>query len=200
MAAIAVSADGNNIFLALEADDGFPIFLTAARSDLSTWSKAYEPGAGTAANVTNSPTNPDVMLFYGNFGTDVVVNTHTITTGAEVDISPGSLGAKEVNTLVINPAGVSELVLSVDTDQDLKNSEDGGSTYSDWDATMGFDGTALAVLWSGAYFPHRYFTGGQTGGTGEIRYSPNEGSSDADKTNTMSVTQIVSIEVTEPAG
>jgi hypothetical protein len=199
MAAIGVSADGNNIILALENASGNPVFLAVARSDLSTFTNVYDPGAGTAANVQPSPTNLDSMLFYGNFGTDVTVIQHTISTGAEVDISPASLGAKVINTLVINPAGISEAVASVDTDQDLKNTVDGGTTWTDWDATMGFDGTALWVLWSGAYFPHRYFSGGQTGGTGEIRYSPNEGSSDADKTNTMSVTQIVSIEATEPA-
>jgi hypothetical protein len=191
MAVIGVSSDGDNIILALEADAGVPVFLKAARSDLSTWTKVYEPGAGTAGNVTPSPVNPDVMLFHGNFGTDVTVIHHTISTGAEVDISPASLGAKVVNTLVINPAGISEFVCSVDTDQDLKHSADGGTTYDDWDATMGFDGTALWVLWSGAYFPR------QTGGTGELRYSPNEGSSDADKTGAMSVTHICSIEATE---
>ncbi len=200
MAAIGVSADGDNIILALEDASGNPVFVKAARSDLTSWTEVYDPGAGTAANIMASPVNPDVMLLYGNFGTDLVVATYTISTDTVADISPASLAAKEVNAIAINPGGVSELVISVDTDQDLKNSDDGGATYADWDATMGFDGTALFVLFSGAYFPHRYFTAGQTGGTGELRYSPNEGSSDKDKTGLMSVTHICSIEVTEPAG
>jgi len=196
MSAIAISADGNNIFLALEDGSGNQVFLKAARSDLNTWTKAYNPGAGSAANVKESPSNIDVMLFYGNFGTDLVISTYRISTDVVTDISPASLAAKVINTLAVNPGGISELVASVDTDQDLKNSDDGGTTWVDWDATMGFDGTALAVLFSGAYFPHRYFTGGQTGGTGELRYSPNEGSSDNDETGAMSVTHIVSIEAT----
>lgn len=197
MPAITVSADGDQIFLALENNSAQPILARVARSDLNTFTKEYDPAAGTAINVLASPVNPDVILIYGNFGTDLVIQTYTISTDTIADISPAGLGAKVVNTLAINPGGVSELVISVNTDQDLKNSDDGGGTWTDWDISMGFDGTALWVFFSGAYFPHRYFTGGQTGGTGELRYSPNEGSSDANKTGAMSVTHICAIEGTE---
>ena len=79
MAAIITSADGNNIFIAAEDGSGNPVILSAARSDLSTWSATYDPGAGTAANVASS-TNLDVVFFYGNFGTDVTVIKYTIST------------------------------------------------------------------------------------------------------------------------
>ena len=71
MSAIAVSADGNNIFLALENGLGQPVFAKTTRSDLSTWTTAFAPGDGTAANVASDPANIDQMYFYGNFGNTI---------------------------------------------------------------------------------------------------------------------------------
>jgi len=201
MPALATSADGAYVFMALEDASGNQVIVKAARTDLSTWSAAYQPGAGSAANVAQVAGNPDKMLFYGNFGTDVTVVMHTISTATNTDISPASLGAKVVNTAAVNPSDEDEIVISIDTDQDLKHTSDGGTTWTAWDATLGFDATALFALWSGAYFLHRYFVAGQVAGpAGELRYSPNEGSSDADKTGAMSVTDVSGVEVTEEAG
>lgn len=198
MPAIATSADGAYIFLALEDSSGNQVIARAARTDLSTWTAAYEPGGGSAANVAMIPSNPDKMFFYGNFGTDVVIIMHTISTNDNSDISPSSLGAKVVNTLAVNPSDENELMCTVDTDQDLLYSTDQGSNWSTLDATLGFDGTALEALWSGSYWLHRYFVAGQVAGpAGQLRYSPNQGSSDADVTGAMSVTDIVNVEVTE---
>ena len=69
MSAIATSAEGAYIFLALEDGSGFPVIVRALRSDLSTWSSAYSPGAGSAANGASVPPNSDKMLFYGYFRT-----------------------------------------------------------------------------------------------------------------------------------
>lgn len=200
MPAMATNADGNYIFLALEDASGNQIIIRAARSDLTTWTRVYEPGTGSAANVAMVPGDPDLMLFYGNFGTDVVVILHAISTGTNSDISPVGLGAKVVNALAVNPGDANEIVIAVGTDQDLKYTSDQGSNWSDWDATLGFDATGLQVLWSGDYWPHRYFVAGQMAGpSAQLRYSPNEGGNDTDATGAMSVTNIAGVEATEEA-
>jgi len=199
MAAIATSADGDYIFLALEDSGGFPAFLQAARSDLATFSEVYAPGAGSAANVTPSPSNPDIVLFHGNFGTDLTVSTYTISTDTVADISPSSLGAKVANNLAINPSGGSEAVITVDTDQDITHTTDGGTTWTAWDAALGFNATALWVLWSGVYYPHRYFVAGDNLTTLDILYSPNEGagSTDVSGATVGALTNISALEATE---
>lgn len=198
MSAIAASADGAYIFLALEDGSGNQIIAKAARSDLSTWSAAYQPGAGSACNVAPVPGDADKMLFYGNFDTDVVVILHTISTGANTDISPASLGAKVVNTLAVNPSNSDEIIITVDTDEDILYTADGGDNWATWDAALGFDATALYLLWSGAYEYHRYFTAGNDG-TVVLVYSPNEGASDYDYTGAAlaATANVVSIDITE---
>jgi len=163
MAAIATNADGTTVFMALERGSS-PVVLSAARTDLTTWTVVYEPGEGSAANVLPFLSDSDSMLFYGNFDTDVTVIKHTISTATNTDISPASLGAKVVNTAVINPSDSDEIIISVDTDQDLKHTSDGGTTWTDWDAALGFDATALWALWSGTYFPAPLFCGGKSRG------------------------------------
>jgi len=201
MAAITTDASGDNVFLALDnSSSTFPTVVMAARSDLSTFTVAYEPGAGTACNAIPDPANVDVMYFYGNFGTDLTITKYTISTDTTADISPASLGAKVINTLIVDPSNNSEMICTVDTDQDLKNTIDAGVTWTDWDAALGFDATALAALWSGPYFLHRYFVGGEvSGGNLDLLYSPNEGAAVSNEEGTAlgALGEIVSIEVTE---
>lgn len=182
MSAIAVSADGNFIVVALEDTvSGNQLIARAARSGLSDWTAAYDPGGGSAANVAAVPANPDKMIFYGNFGTDIGVILHTISTGVNSDISPASLGAKVVNTLQVNPSpNVAELIATVDTDQDLVHTADAGTTWETLNAALGFNATALWVLWSGVYYPHRLFVAGDNGANLDLLYSPNEGFSSQD--------------------
>lgn len=197
MPAIATTADGAYVYLALEDGSGNPVIARAARSDLSAWEAVYEPGAGSAANVAQVPSDPDKMLFYGNFGTDVVVLEHTVSTGAESDISPASLAAKVVNTLAVDPSNADKITLTVDTDQDLLYTLDGGSNWSTADDALGFDATAAAVLWSGDYSPSRLFAAGQVTGAAVLYYSPNAGASWGDYTGSMAATDVVALATTE---
>lgn len=196
MSAIATSADGAYVFLALEDGDGFQIILKAVRADLSAWTAAYEPGAGSAANVAPVPCNPDKMLFYGNFDTDIVVILHTISTGDNTDISPASLGANIVNTLAVNPSSADEIIITTESET-VQYTGDGGDNWSELDGAIGFAATALAVLWSGDYDYHRLFVAGQTGPVAQLLYSPNECASYGDYTGSMSVTNIASLVATE---
>lgn len=181
MAAICTTSDGAYIFLALEdSGTGNQVITKVARTDLSSWTAAYEPGGGSAANVAASG-NPDRVYFYGNFGSGIQVVKHTVSTGANANVSPTGLTTKVVNCLAVNPSDADELIITVNTDQDVMHSTDAGANWETWDATLAFDATALFALWSGAYELHRYFVAGDVAGTIQLKYSPNEGSSDADQ-------------------
>jgi hypothetical protein len=194
MSAIAISADGDNIFLALEDTSGFPVIVKAARSDLSTWSAVYEPGAGSAANVASVPGNSDKILFYGYFGSGIQVVSHTISTVANVNISPAGLTTKVVNTLCPNPSDPNEFIITVNTDADLLHTDDLGATYTTLYATLGWDATAVAVRWDD---PDRVYIGGYDGADVDLLYSPNAGSTVTDESGAAlkAALNITSIEV-----
>ena len=172
MAAIAVSAGGAYVFLALEDASGFPVFLRAARGDLSIWISVYSPGAGSAANVAAVPGDPDKMLFYGYMGSGIQVVSHVVSTGAETNISPAGLTTKIVNTLAPNPSDPNEFIITADTDQDLLHTADLGTSYAALYATLGFNATGLAVRWDD---PDRVYVAGYDGADVDLLYSPNEG-------------------------
>lgn len=199
MASIATSSDGNYIFAALEDGSNNQIISKSSRSDLSTWSVAYNPGAGSASNVIPVPSDPDKMLFYGNFGTNVVLILHTISTGTNTDISPSSLGAKVINTCEVNPQDASQIVITVDTDQDMLYTSDQGSNWTAWSSALGLDATATELLWSGAYWPHRVFVAGDNGANLDLLYSPNQMSQSGDEASgsLASAADICSVEVSQ---
>ena len=194
MSAIATSAEGAYIFLALEDGSGFPVIVRALRSDLSTWSSAYAPGAGSAANVASVPGNSDKMLFYGYFGTGVQVLSHTVSTGAEVNISPAGLTTKIVNALASNPSDPNELMIAVGTDQDLLHTTDLGTAWTTLYATLGFNATALAVRWDD---PDRVFVAGYDGVDVDLLYSPNAGAFFSDESGAAlkAALNVVSVEL-----
>lgn len=175
MSAIITNLDGDYIFVAAEASaTGNQVVLKAARSDLSTWAEVYAPAAGSACNVAQSG-DSNIVYFYGNFGTDVVVIKHTVDAETNTDISPASLGAQIVNTMEADPSTTDNLVITVNTAQDLVASTDGGSNWSTWNAALGFNATALKMLWSGDYDLHRLFVAGDNLTDLDLLYSPNEG-------------------------
>jgi hypothetical protein len=198
MAAILYNADGTYIFMALETG-GFPVVVRSARDIPGTGTAVYSPGVGSACNIERANGNPDKMFFYGQFGSGVQVIEHIVSTEINTNISPSGLTTKIVNTLAVNPSNDSEIVISVGTDEDLLYTSDGGSNWSAWDATLGFDSTALWVFWSGLYIAHRYFTAGDNGLDLDLLYSPNEGVSSTNEESTALGAQanICSLEGTE---
>jgi hypothetical protein len=197
MSAIATSADGEYLFMACEdASTGFPVIVREARDTPGTFTAAYSPGAGAAANVAQVLGNPDQMLFYGNFGTDVVVIRHTVSTGANEDISPASLGAKVVNGLAVNPANADEIIITVNTDQDLLHTDDAGANWETYNAALGFDATALVVLWQVEAEYHLIYAAGQVTGAARLLYSPNNGAylSNITGANLVAAANVVGLE------
>lgn len=183
MSAIAVSQDGAAIFLALEDGSGYSTVVKAERDDLGTFTAAYAPGAGTACNVIATG-DPDVMIFYGNFGSGVQVVKHVISTGVETNISPAGLTTKVVNGCAVNPSDPDEIWITVNTDQDLLGTIDGGATWTTLNAALGINPTALLVFWAGDYDDSRAFIGGTVTSTTELLYTPNEGASYGDYAGT----------------
>lgn len=202
MSAIEMTANGFRVIVALEeATTGDQVVLMARATNLPQWGLIYNPEAGSAANVKGIPSNEWGMFFHGNFDTDVVILHYVIdpTTGVDTvtDLSPASLGAKVANTMVVNPSGVGEAWATVDTDQDLLRTTDGGTTWPALDATLGYDATALDVLWSGANWPDRAFVAGKPASV-QLDYSPNELESKEDQASaalaaTANICSIVAI-------
>lgn len=182
MSIMSVNGDGYYLFLALEDSSGFQVVVRANRGLFTEWSAVYEPGAGNAGNVAIIASNPDAVFMHGNFDTDVVILTHTISTDANADLSPGTLGAKVCNTLKVNPSGVGEAWATIDTDQDLIRTQDAGVTWPVLDAALGFDPTALDILWSGGYALDRGFIAGKPASV-ELQYTPSEGADKQDLAN-----------------
>lgn len=179
MSAIAVSQDGAVVFLALEDGSGNSVVVKCERDDLTTFTAAYAPGAGTACNVIATG-DPDVMFFYGNFGSGIQVVEHIISTGVNTNISPSGLTTKVINALAVNPSNISEIWATVNTDQDLLGTIDGGATWDTLNAALGINPTSLLVLWAGDYDDSRGFIGGTVAGVTELLYTPNEGASYGD--------------------
>lgn len=182
MSVISVNGDGNYIFLALEDASGFQVVVRCPRATLGDWEEVYRPAAGSAGNVAIIASNSDAIFMHGNFDTDVVILTHTISTYVNTDLSPGTLGAKVCNTLEVNPSGVGEAWATIDTDQDLIRTQDAGATWPALDAALGFDPTALDVLWSGGYALDRGFIAGKPVSV-ELQYTPSEGADKQDQAN-----------------
>jgi hypothetical protein len=197
MSAITVSADGNYIFLALENASGQPVIARCAHADLSAWTAAYNPAAGTAANVAQVPGNADLMLFYGNFGSGVQVILHTVSSGANTNISPTGLTTKVVNGLAVNPSNADEIIITINTDQDLLRTIDAGANWVSLNAALGFNATALAVVWQAEIEKHRVYAAGQVTGAANLLYSPNSGTyfSNITGANLVAATNVAGLEV-----
>lgn len=174
MSAIATTADGNYIYLALE-DGGNQVIVRCPRADLTTFEAVYAPGSGTAANVATVAANPDSMLFYGHFGSGVQVVSHVVSTGVETNISPAGLADKVVNGLAVNPSDAAEIIITINTDYDLLGTIDGGATWETLNGVLGLDATALAALWQSEAEYHVLYLAGQVTGAAALRYSPNTG-------------------------
>jgi hypothetical protein len=200
MASIAATADGAYVYMALENDSAQPVIVRAARpdnaGDVMTFEEAYAPAAGTAGNVCQVPGNPDLMLFYGNFGSGVQVVLHTVSTGAEANISPAGLTTKVVNAAAVDPNDSDHIIICVNTDQDLLETRDAGTAWTTLNSALGFDTTALAVFWQ--TFPEYdiIYAVGQVTAAALLKYSPNSGASLSDITGgTMSTPDVSSLEL-----
>lgn len=180
---MTTTGNGFRVLVALEdATTGFQEIWFCRTTDLTNWGKAYAPGAGSAANVRMIPANEWGIFIHGNLDTDVVILLYDAGLETVTDLSPGTLGAKVCNALESNPSGIGEAWATINTDEDLIRTQDAGATWPALDAAMGFDPTALDVLWSGGYALDRGFIAGKPASV-ELQYTPSEGADKQDQAN-----------------
>lgn len=180
--AIAVSADGAAIFLALQyASANTQVIFKVARptNGSPTVTRVYNPNAGGAANVAPTP-DSDKMIFFGNFGTDAGVILHAITAGTNTDRSPSSIGSDKIQPLKCNPGNADHWKAINKDDQDAIETDDSGATWTTLNAAIAVDAEAADWLFSGVYFPDRAFVGGDDGVDKALLYTPNDFSSTRD--------------------
>lgn len=199
MSLLEASQNGAFLFVALEDDatgNQLVFKITRPTSTTPTTVTAYEPGGGSAGNVS-PPGDPDRMVFHGNFSTDVGVVDHAIVAGTNTDISPTSIGAELIQPLEVDPSDVSHIVAINRNDQDALETEDTGANWATLNAALGVTVDALALVFLGAYFPFGGFIGGNDGVDENLSYSPNEFSSLRDDASAAlkAVSGIVSVDI-----
>jgi hypothetical protein len=155
----------------------------------------YNPGSGTSSNVEKTR-DPDRMVFFGNFGTDIGVIDHVISTETNNDISPASVGAKLIQPLSADPGDINHIVAINRNDQDAIETIDGGSNWSTLNATLGQTVDAMDVGFFGQYVNDVGVIGGNDGADENLSYSPNEFASLREDTSAAlkAVGSIVSID------
>jgi hypothetical protein len=172
--ALGVSQDGSFVFVALEDTSSNQKILKITRptSTVVTTAIVYDPGAGTSGNIAQTG-HPDRMIFFGNFGTDVGVIDHVISTETNNDISPASVGSKLIQPLRADPGDINHIIAINRDDQDAIETED-GSSWSTLNATLGITVDAMDVGFFGPYIDDVGVIGGNDGADENLSYSPNE--------------------------
>lgn len=171
MPALIKTLDQLYIYVAIQIA-GDQVVSRAAVADLTTWETAYAPGGGSAGNVALIPGDPDSLLFYGHFGTDVQVVKHTISTGANVVLGL-ALGSDVVNCLEVNPGDPDHHYIAADNGE-VHVTYDGGASYDLVTSSVGISTFAgMRVIWGGQYTPDELIFAGDNAGPTLI-YTPNE--------------------------
>ena len=175
--ALGVSADGNSLFVALQDNaSGNQVVFKATRPASPTISKIYDPGAGSAANVAETG-NLDKMVFHGNFGSNVGVIVHTVSTAGNSDKTPTTIGTDKIQPLAVDPSDIDHFIAINQADQDALETEDGGASWATLNAALGQTPVAMGIMWFGALWPFGAFFGGNDGVDENLEYTPNEFSS-----------------------
>jgi hypothetical protein len=168
---------GRNIFFAFEDGvTGFPIITRVDRPTSTTPENertVYNPGAGTNANVEKARIDSK-MFFFGNFGTNVGVIEHTISTEVNTDISPTSIGAKIIQPLRPSTDDIDHIIAINRDDQDAIETEDSGSSWSTLNATLGITVDAMDIGFNGPLIDDVGVIGGNDGSDENLSYTPNE--------------------------
>ena len=161
------------LFVALETATGNQL---VKKFDIGTGavSDAYTPGAGTSCNVLQHPTNEDVVYFYGQFGGNVNIIKHTISTVNNADISVNI--SNTINGVTVNPSNDLEMYCYSDGNTTIYFTDDGGATWTVLNASGSLTTVAgLVTLWSAAGLANRLFASGDDTANAIINYSPNGG-------------------------
>lgn len=171
MSMLKATADGAFLFIALEDDaTGFQLIFKIVRptSSTPTTTLVYEPGGGSAGNITPTTDN-DLVIFNGNFNTDVGVIRHAITAGTNTDITPATIGADVIQPAEVDPNFTGGILVWNDTDSDLLETEDAGVSWTTLRSDAGLIAASslggMDVLFKGNFQDHNIYVVGD-GGSG----------------------------------
>ena len=179
MSMLRTSNDGSFVFMALEdvASGNQIIFkITRPTSSTPTTVKAYEPLGGSSGNVEPTGDN-DIMVFHGNFGTDVATIRHAITAVTNTDISPPSTGAEVIQPAEVNPNYVGNILVWNEDDDDLLQTEDAGVSWDVIRTDAGLVTTlrGMDILFKGNFQDHNIYFVGDGGSGVKVYESLDEG-------------------------
>lgn len=134
---------------------------------------AYNPAGSSSINVVATG-DPDRMLFFGNFGTDVGVIDHVISTAVSNDITMTTIGADLIQPALVDPSDVDHIIAVNRTDQDVFETLDGGTTWTALNSALAITVDVMDLIFQGAYWPSAGFIGGNDGVDENLSYTPNE--------------------------
>lgn len=165
MASIITTPNGQFIFLALEqpvTGQRVVLYQAILFPLIETHFIALaDSGAVGATNVAMIPDDPFKIIIHGDLDdTGISVYEYDIVLDTLTDRSPtGAAAGKPVNTLVINPIDGLEMICTVDGDQDLFHTINGGTSWTLLNGAIGLDATAIAAVFRTGLFNEIFVAG-----------------------------------------
>jgi len=173
MSVLSSSIDSQFLFIALE-DGSANQLIKRLQISTEMFTTAFEPGAGSASNILQHPTDENFVYFYGQFGASVNVIKHTISSVTNTDISIPITNV--INSLAVNPSDDQQLYAYANSNQSLYFTLDGGANWTVDNGAVGLSAvTQIITLWSTPPSPNRLFASGDDTVNAIINYTPNGG-------------------------
>ena len=174
MRQIIHTIDGQYLFIANSTTCGGTPIYTRFEIATSTFTEAFAPTSGSDGSILQHPTDADIVYFFGQFGGNTNIMRHDVGAGTNTSIGP--VTSQVITGLQVNPSDTEQLLCSVNVDEDILYTTDGGTIWTAWDVATGLPTmTDLITLWSMDPDLNRYFVSGDDGVETLIDYSPNEG-------------------------
>ena len=192
-----IDSSSNNLFFALEEESTGNQVIIKYDILSEQFNTVYDPQAGDCSNVIRLGTDLDNMLFFGNFGTDVKLIKHTISTLNNSDISPASLGSNLLQPVESDPLD-SNHIIAIDQDsEDVLESLDLGSNWNTINNAIGGLVLAIKMLWNNIYYPDNGFIGLYDGVDTALFFTPNnfENTREDSSAALQSASDIVSLDI-----
>jgi len=164
-----VDADGSNLYIALLDNDN-PVLLKMDTGLASDASQVFAPGSGSDIGVQCGRFDSDVVWIAGAFdGTNVVEKSENGGTSFTVK-DDGSFGT--VEAFVVGPDSDERVLISDVTNDDIQETTNDGSSWTQINSSVGFDINVIARL--GVNVEEAIF-GNDASATDNIDYSINSG-------------------------
>lgn len=168
--ALDCDGDGDAIYVCVYDGAGQPVLVKAdlPLTQAAVGDAVFEPGAGDAINV-KCATVGQRLAVSGYFGNNDQVEVSKDAGAIFTDIDPGTWGAERAQPHLIDPDTVDEVYVALEALQDLYETPDGGTTWTQRQAAVGYSPGALARLPDG----DELVVGDDAANV--IDYSPNRG-------------------------